>query len=82
MSSHEVIDLKSDIVSARIDGMMCRAEEAGRQEGMEAGMEAGRQEGIAEEKLETARKMLDMDFPIEKIVEITGLSESDILNAG
>ena len=78
MSSHEVIDLKSDIVSARIDGMMCRAEEAGRQEGMEA----GRQEGIAEEKLETARKMLDMDFPIEKIVEITGLSESDILNAG
>ena len=76
MSSHEVIDLKSDIVSARIDGMMCRAEEAGRQEGMEA----GRQEGIAEEKLETARKMLDMDFPIEKIVEITGLSESDILN--
>ena len=78
MSSHEVIDLKSDIVSARIDGMMCRAEEAGRQEGMEA----GRQEGIAEEKLETARKMLDMDFPIEKIVEITGLSENDILNAG
>ena len=81
MSSHEVIDLKSDIVSARIDGMMCRAEEAGRQEGMEAGMEAGRQEGIAEEKLETARKMLEMNFPIEEIVEVTGLSERDILNA-
>lgn len=69
MSAQEVIDLKRDIVNARIDGMICRAEKAG----MEAGMEAG--------KLETAKNMLEDGFPIEKIVQITGLPENDILNS-
>ncbi|MEE1335596.1 hypothetical protein [Methanobrevibacter sp.] len=74
MSSRGVIDLKRDIVSARIDGMLCRAEK----KGMEAGMEAGRDEG----KLEIARNMLDNGFAIEDIIDVTGLSEKDIFNDG
>ena len=62
MSSHEVIDLKRDIGAARIDSMWYRTEKAAIEAGMdaviEASKEAGRQEGIAEENLETARKML------------------------
>ena len=72
MSAQEVIDLKRDIVSARIDGMLCRAEK----KGMEAGMEAGRDEG----KLEIARNMLDNGFAIEDIIKVTGLSKEKILN--
>ena len=74
MSSRGVIDLKRDIVSARIDGMLCRAEK----KGMETGMEAGRDEG----KLEIARNMLDNGFAIEDIIDVTGLSEKDIFNDG
>ena len=72
MSSRGVIDLKKDIVSARIDGMLCRAEKMG----MEAGMEAGIDKG----KLETARNMLERGFALEDICDITGLCEEDILN--
>jgi predicted transposase/invertase (TIGR01784 family) len=68
MSAQEVIDLKRDIVTARIDGMLCRAEKAG--------MEAG----ISEGKLETARNMLKKGFSIEDILEVTGLSRDDVLN--
>ena len=73
MSSRGGIDLKKDIVSARIDGMLCRAEK----KGMEAGMEAGRDAG----KLETARNMLDKGFEIEDIIDVTGLSEKDIFKS-
>jgi hypothetical protein len=69
MSAQEVIDLRKDIVNARIDGMLCRAEK----KGMEAGVEVG--------KLEMARNMLEDGFPIEKVVEISGLSKEDILNS-
>ena len=72
MSAQEVIDLKRDIVSARIDGMLCRAEK----KGMEAGMEAGRDEG----KLEIAGNMLDNGFAIADIIKVTGLSKEKILN--
>ena len=72
MSSRGVIDLKKDIVSARIDGMLCRAEKRG----MEAGMEAGIDKG----KLVTARNMLERGFALEDICDVTGLCEEDILN--
>lgn len=72
MSAQEIIDLRRDIVNARIDGMLCRAEEAG--------MEVGRQEGMEAGKLETARNMLKKGFSIDDIVEITGLAREDVLN--
>ena len=64
MSSRKVIDLKKDIVSARIDGMLCRAEK----------------KGIDKGKLETARNMLERGFALEDICDVTGLCEEDILN--
>ena len=64
MSSRGVIDLKKDIVSARIDGMLCRAEKKGMDKG----------------KLETARNMLERGFALEDICDVTGLCEEDILN--
>jgi len=64
MSAQEVIDLKKDIVSARIDGMLCRAEK----------------KGIDKGKLETARNMLERGFALEDICDVTGLCEEDILN--
>ena len=67
MSSRGVIDLKKDIVSARIDGMLCRAEKRG----MEAGIDKG--------KLEVAGNMLERGFALEDICDVTGLSEEDII---
>ena len=51
--------------------------------GKEIGKAEGRAEGKAEGKkiqaLETAKKMLQADFDIHQIIELTGLSESEIL---
>ncbi len=47
-----------------------RLRDEGRHEGMK--------EGIKEEKLETARRMLHDDFPIESIIKYTGLTEKEI----
>ncbi|MBP3597336.1 MAG: Rpn family recombination-promoting nuclease/putative transposase, partial [Clostridia bacterium] len=50
------------------------AREAGRQEGKQEGLRAGRQE----EKIETAKKMLEKNIDILIISEITGLTEEEI----
>ena len=50
----------------------------GREEGLQEGREEGRQEGILEQKYEDARKMLAKGYPVEDIVEITGLQEEKI----
>jgi predicted transposase/invertase (TIGR01784 family) len=42
------------------------------------GKHEGIKEGIKEEKLETARRMLHDDFPIESIIKYTGLTEKEI----
>ena len=77
MSAQEVIDLKRDIVTARIDGMLTRAENNGKKEGIKEGKE----EGIRDGKLETAENMLKKGYTIADIIDVTGLSETDILNA-
>lgn len=45
------------------------------------GRKEGKIEGKIEGKMETAKNMLDDGFPIEKVIQITGLSKNDILNA-
>lgn len=42
------------------------------------GRQEGIKEGITEEKLETAKRMLNDDFPIESIIKYTGLTEKEI----
>ena len=41
-------------------------------------MDEGKEKGIKEEKRETARRMLNDDFPIESIVKYTGLTEKEV----
>ena len=55
-----------------------------RQAGLEEGLEEGRLEGLAEgernAKLETARKLLEENIPIETIAKCTGLSLDEVNN--
>ena len=46
--------------------------------GMAKGIEKGRAEGRAETLTEVARGLIKMNMPIEKIMEITGLTEAEI----
>ena len=55
----------------------------GREEGIEKGIEKGREEGFEkgsyDNKLETVKKAHAMGLPIETIIELTGLTEAEIL---
>ena len=53
-----------------------RLEEKGRLEGLQKGKLEGLQEGQFKTKLETAQKMREFGDSLEKIIIITGLSES------
>ena len=52
--------------------------EDGRAEGREEGRAEGREEGRAEEKVEIARKLLEMKSPVNDIAKATGLSIEEI----
>ena len=52
--------------------------EDGRAEGREEGRAEGREEGRAEEKVEIARKLLEMNSPVNDIAKATGLSIEEI----
>ena len=43
------------------------------------GLEEGRKEGIEQNKLDTAKKMLEKNLDISLITEITGISEEDLI---
>ncbi|WP_337024628.1 MULTISPECIES: Rpn family recombination-promoting nuclease/putative transposase [unclassified Pantoea] len=49
--------------------------EIGRQEGLQLGEMKGRQEGKLEERFELAGKMLKSGIPLQKVKELTGLSD-------
>ena len=50
----------------------------GRKEGIKEGLEEGRAEGAYQRALETARILKQLDDPISKIMQATGLSEEEI----
>ena len=52
--------------------------EQGQKIGREQGKKIGREHGQKEEKIRTAKKLKKIKMPIEKIKEITGLSEEEI----
>ena len=70
--------LKSDIVSIQ-ESSFKRGIEKGIEKGIKKGIEKGRMEGVYNNKLETARKSLNMGLTIEVITELTGLSKEEIL---
>ena len=51
----------------------------GRKEGREEGLAEGKEEGKTEERLEIAKKMLEMGLSVEQITEATCLSEEEVL---
>ncbi len=63
-----------------------RGREEGREEGRSEGLEKGRAEGLEEgekkAKLETARKLLQLDVPMETVVQATGLPEEELSQLG
>ena len=52
--------------------------EKGIQRGMEKGIEKGIMEGSQKEKIEIAKKMLELKIDKETIAEATGLTEQEI----
>ena len=52
--------------------------ESAKKQGTEEGMEKGRAEGKHKANIENAKKMKAMEFPIETISQITGLSPEEI----
>ena len=50
----------------------------GEQKGIKEGMKQGLQQGISQERINTAKKMLDKNCDISFIKEITSLSVEDI----
>lgn len=51
----------------------------GRLEAREEGREEGLKEGIQKQQIESARKMLKNNIPVEVIVDCTGLSKDEVL---
>ena len=62
---------------------MIEGREEGLEKGLAEGRAEGRKEGIVEgekkAKLETAKKMLEKNIPLKTIVEITELTEEEII---
>ena len=50
----------------------------GFEEGRKEGKEQGKEQGIQQEKMGNAKKMLQLDISIEKIIKITGLTREEI----
>ena len=50
----------------------------GMEKGIEKGIEKGKIEGEKKEKIETAKRMLEKNIPIETIIEVTQLTEKEI----
>ena len=49
-----------------------------RKAALEKGLREGREEGIKQEKLNTAKKLLQKGMTLSKVAEITGLSPEEI----
>ena len=50
----------------------------GIEEGIQQGLERGIDKGVYQKALETAKNLLAMNFPIENIAKVTGLSIKEV----
>ena len=57
---------------------MKKGMEIGMQQGMQQGMEKGMEKGMAKATLDFARSMKQRNYPVKDIMELTGLSATDI----
>ena len=67
-------DIKNSIDTAKREG-----KEEGLAEGMEKGLAEGMEKGMNQRSLEIARKMLENGMDAATVMEITGLSEEEML---
>ena len=52
--------------------------EEGKTIGLQEGKAAGLKEGLAEGRADIARNMIRESFPLEKVAQLTGLSQDDV----
>ena len=74
-------DIKNSIDTAKREGKeegLAEGMEKGLAEGMKKGMEKGMEKGMNKRSLEIARKMLANGMDAATVMEITGLSESQL----
>ena len=69
--------LKEKLMRMDMKQMEKEAVEEGMKKGMEKGIEKGKIEGEKKEKIETAKRMLEKNIPIETIIEVTQLTEKE-----
>ena len=55
-----------------------KGKKEGIKEGKKEGIEKGKKDGIKQTKIEIAKKLLEINFPIEQIIEISGLTKEEI----
>ena len=73
----EISDILNDISQKGGDIIMTTAAKL-RNEGKQVGLQEGKQEGLQEKSEEAARNMLSRNYPIEEVMEITGLSREKV----
>ena len=74
-------DIKNSIDTAKREGKeegLAEGMKKGLAEGMEKGLAEGMKKGMEKRSLEIARKMLAKGMDAEMVMEITGLSESQL----
>ncbi len=71
-------DLMSTIAEKWIEEGVKIGVEKGEQKGEQKGEKKGEKKGVKKEKLETARRMINDDYPIETIIKYTELTEKEI----
>ena len=74
-------DIKNSIDTAKREGKeegLAEGREKGLAEGMEKGLAEGMEKGMEKRSLEIARKMLANGMDAAMVMEITGLSESQL----
>ena len=74
-------DIKNSIDTAKREGKeegLAEGREKGLAEGMEKGLAEGMEKGMNKRSLEIARKMLANGMDAATVMEITGLSESQL----
>ena len=72
----------TDIVLPKIEEAERKGIKKGREEGIKKGREEGIEKGKVEKGIDAARVMDKKDYPLNDIVEITGLTKEQLKNAG
>lgn len=68
----------SEVVMTLIEKIRGEGIEEGILKGMERGMEKGMELGAKQRNIEIAKKLAKINFPIEQIVDITGLTKKEV----